>query len=150
MQTSNADKVSTIDQSAESEDVKKALESNPDISKERDNLLHGVSVCLSITWCVCLSITRCVCLSVHHMVCLSVCPSHGVSVCLSITWCVCLSITRCVCLSVHHMVCLSVHHHCDLLHGVCVCLSVCLSVIIATFIPPPSLRLVKYVPVPPD
>ena len=41
MQMHNEDKVATIDESAESEDVKKALEKNPDISKERSNLLQG-------------------------------------------------------------------------------------------------------------
>ena len=42
MQSSNEDKVSSIDQSADNEDVKKALEKNPDISKERTNLLQGL------------------------------------------------------------------------------------------------------------
>ena len=37
----NEDKVTTIERSAESEEVKKALEKNPDISKERSNLLQG-------------------------------------------------------------------------------------------------------------
>ena len=50
---SNRDKLSTIDQAMESEDVKAALERNPDISKERSNLLQGTCVCLSV--CVCVS-----------------------------------------------------------------------------------------------
>ena len=37
----NEDKVTTIERSAESEEVKKALQKNPDISKERSNLLQG-------------------------------------------------------------------------------------------------------------
>lgn len=41
MQMHNEDKVTTIDESADSEEVKKALEKNPDISKERSNLLQG-------------------------------------------------------------------------------------------------------------
>lgn len=41
MQMHNEDKVMTIDESADSEEVKKALEKNPDISKERSNLLQG-------------------------------------------------------------------------------------------------------------
>ena len=40
LKTSNEDKVQTIDQSARSEDVQRALEKNPDISKERSNLLQ--------------------------------------------------------------------------------------------------------------
>ena len=40
LQSSNEDKVQTIDQSARSEDVQRALEKNPDISKERTNLLQ--------------------------------------------------------------------------------------------------------------
>lgn len=43
MQTSNQDKVATIDRSADSADVQRALERNPDISKERSNLLQGWS-----------------------------------------------------------------------------------------------------------
>ena len=41
MQSSNQDKMSTIHMSAASDEVKKALEKNPDISKERTNLLEG-------------------------------------------------------------------------------------------------------------
>ena len=37
----NEDKLTTIERSAESEEVKKALQKNPDISKERSNLLQG-------------------------------------------------------------------------------------------------------------
>ena len=37
----NEDKVTTIERSAESEEVKKVLQKNPDISKERSNLLKG-------------------------------------------------------------------------------------------------------------
>ena len=37
----NEDKVTTIKRSAESEEVKKVLQKNPDISKERSNLLKG-------------------------------------------------------------------------------------------------------------
>jgi len=40
LKTSNEDKVQTIDQSARSEDMQRALEKNPDISKERSNLLQ--------------------------------------------------------------------------------------------------------------
>ncbi len=43
MQNTNQDKVQTIHQSANSADVQKALEKNPDISKERNNLLLGWS-----------------------------------------------------------------------------------------------------------
>ena len=43
LQSSNQEKVSIIDQSANSEEVKKALKKNPDISKERNNLLQGKS-----------------------------------------------------------------------------------------------------------
>ena len=42
MQSSNQDRISTIHMSADSEEVRKALEKNPDISKERTNLLEGV------------------------------------------------------------------------------------------------------------
>ena len=41
LQSSNEDKVQTIDQSSHSADVQRALERNPDISKERTNLLQG-------------------------------------------------------------------------------------------------------------
>ena len=34
-------KVAVIDQSADDEEIQKALEKNPDISKERSNLLRG-------------------------------------------------------------------------------------------------------------
>ena len=37
----NEDKVTTIERSAKSEEVKKVLQKNPDISKERSNLLQG-------------------------------------------------------------------------------------------------------------
>ena len=37
LQLCNEDKVTTIERSAESEEVKKALKKNPDISKERSN-----------------------------------------------------------------------------------------------------------------
>lgn len=43
LQTSNEDKVQTIDKSSHSADVQRALEKNPDISKERTNLLQGWS-----------------------------------------------------------------------------------------------------------
>ena len=43
MQISNQDKVSTIDKSAQGADVQQALQRNPDISKERSNLLQGWS-----------------------------------------------------------------------------------------------------------
>ena len=41
LQLCNEDKVTTIERSAESEEVRKALQKNPDISKERSNLLQG-------------------------------------------------------------------------------------------------------------
>ena len=41
LQLCNEDKVTTIERSAESEEVRKALQKNPDISKERTNLLQG-------------------------------------------------------------------------------------------------------------
>lgn len=41
VQSSTEDKVSTIHQSVDSDEVKKALAKNPDISKERTNLLTG-------------------------------------------------------------------------------------------------------------
>ena len=40
-QSSREGEVKAIDQSADSEEVKKALQKNPDISKERNNLLQG-------------------------------------------------------------------------------------------------------------
>lgn len=40
-QLSREGEVKAIDQSTESEEVKKALQKNPDISKERNNLLQG-------------------------------------------------------------------------------------------------------------
>ncbi len=43
MQSSNEDKVSTIDQSTENKEIQRALANNPDISKERTNLLQGWS-----------------------------------------------------------------------------------------------------------
>lgn len=46
----NEDKVTTIERSAESEEVKKALEKNPDISKERSNLLQGGDTHLTHTY----------------------------------------------------------------------------------------------------
>ena len=45
LQFSNREKLSTINQSVESLEVQAALEMNPDISKERSNLLQGVCVC---------------------------------------------------------------------------------------------------------
>ena len=44
LQFSNREKLSTINQSVESLEVQAALEMNPDISKERSNLLQGVCV----------------------------------------------------------------------------------------------------------
>lgn len=43
LQSTNQDKLTTIDQSSHSADVRRALERNPDISKERTNLLQGWS-----------------------------------------------------------------------------------------------------------
>ena len=43
LQSSNQGVVQTIDQSSHSADVQRALEKNPDISKERTNLLQGWS-----------------------------------------------------------------------------------------------------------
>ena len=43
LQSSNENNVRTIDQSTENVDVQRALEKNPDISKERTNLLQGWS-----------------------------------------------------------------------------------------------------------
>jgi hypothetical protein len=43
LQSTNQSKVATIDQSSHSADVQRALERNPDISKERSNLLQGWS-----------------------------------------------------------------------------------------------------------
>ncbi len=43
MQTSNEGRIQTIDQSSHSADVQRALERNPDISKERTNLIQGWS-----------------------------------------------------------------------------------------------------------
>ena len=40
LKMSNEDKVQTIDQSTHDEDMQGALEKNPDISKERSNLLQ--------------------------------------------------------------------------------------------------------------
>ena len=40
-QSSREGEVKAIDKSADSEEVKKALQKNPDISKERNNLLQG-------------------------------------------------------------------------------------------------------------
>jgi hypothetical protein len=40
-QSQKEGEVQAIDRSADSEEVKKALKSNPDISKERNNLLQG-------------------------------------------------------------------------------------------------------------
>ena len=40
-QSQKEGEVQAIDQSADSEEVKKALQKNPDISKERNNLLQG-------------------------------------------------------------------------------------------------------------
>ena len=40
-QSQKEGEVKAIDQSADSEEVKKALQRNPDISKERNNLLQG-------------------------------------------------------------------------------------------------------------
>lgn len=40
-QSQKEGEVQAIDQSADSEEVKKALKRNPDISKERNNLLQG-------------------------------------------------------------------------------------------------------------
>ena len=42
LQQSNRDKLSTINQSVESPEVQAALQRNPDISKERSNLLQGM------------------------------------------------------------------------------------------------------------
>ena len=47
IQQTNESKVSTIEQSAGSEEVQKALEKNPDISKERNNLLQGEHIVIS-------------------------------------------------------------------------------------------------------
>lgn len=43
LQSTNQDNLTTIDQSSHSADVLRALERNPDISKERTNLLQGWS-----------------------------------------------------------------------------------------------------------
>ena len=43
LQTSNEGRIQTIDNSSHSEDVQRALERNPDISKERTNLIQGWS-----------------------------------------------------------------------------------------------------------
>ena len=43
LQTSNESRIQTIDQSSYSADVQRALEKNPDISKERTNLIQGWS-----------------------------------------------------------------------------------------------------------
>lgn len=43
LQSSNEGRIRTIDQSSHSADVQRALERNPDISKERTNLIQGWS-----------------------------------------------------------------------------------------------------------
>ena len=43
LQQSNREKLSTINQSVESPEVQAALQRNPDISKERSNLLQGIT-----------------------------------------------------------------------------------------------------------
>ena len=45
-QSQKEGEVKAIDRSADSEEVKKALQKNPDISKERNNLLKGKDVIL--------------------------------------------------------------------------------------------------------
>ena len=50
LQLCNEDKVTTIERSAESEEVRKALQKNPDISKERSNLLQGGGTHLTHTY----------------------------------------------------------------------------------------------------
>ncbi len=48
MQSSNEGKVSTIDRSTDNHEVQQALANNPDISKERTNLLQGWSSMSSV------------------------------------------------------------------------------------------------------
>ena len=55
LQQTNRDKLSTISQSVESAEVRAALEKNPDISKERSNLLQGEVGQRDTCTCTCIS-----------------------------------------------------------------------------------------------
>ena len=52
-QSAREGEVKAIDKSADSEEVKKALQKNPDISKERNNLLQGTVYVCFLTLCTC-------------------------------------------------------------------------------------------------
>ena len=47
-QEAKAGNVSVIDKSADNEEIKEALAKNPDISKERQNLMQGMQLALTL------------------------------------------------------------------------------------------------------